>query len=1149
MRCAKCGTDNRQAAKFCDKCGAQLAPICPSCGAENRPDARFCDSCGAALAPSPAATPQPSDYSQIRVADASTSENPDGERKTVTALFADIKGSMDLMEDLDPEEARALVDPALKLMIDAVRRYDGYIVQSTGDGIFALFGAPVAHEDHPQRALYAALRMQEEMRRYSAKLREAGNPPLEARVGINTGETVVRSIRTGDAHTEYTPIGHSTSLASRMQTLAPTGSIAVTEATQKLCAGYFSFKALGPTRVKGVTEPVNVFEVTGLGPLRTRLQRSAGRGLTKFVGRSREIDAMKHAAEQARAGHGQIVAAMAEAGVGKSRLFFEFKAISQSDWMVLETFSVSHGKASAYLPLIELLTNYFGIRSEDDERQRREKVAGRLAILDSALEDTRPYIFALLGIAERLDPRRQWEQNLDRLDEYLRTMQDKDSLAQLDPRIQRRRTLDAIKRILLRESLNQSVIVIFEDLHWIDEATQEFLNLLADGLANARLLLLVNYRPEYQHQWNSKTYSTQLRLDPLGKESADEMLAALLGDDAGLAQLKRVIIERTEGNPFFVEETVQVLLDDGSLVRNGALKLTRPLSELKIPPTVQAILASRIDRLPSEAKDLLQTLAIIGREFPTSLIRAMVPKSDDELDRLLNFLQLGEFIYEQPTVGDTEYVFKHALTQEVAYGSVLMERRRALHGQIGAAIEASKADSLEDHLPELAHHYARSANVAKAVEYCLKAVQQCAARASNAEAVAHFETGLARLQDLPQDFFDDDRRAELELDLRNAAFDPLIIIKGYASPEAERSSARAIELCLRPGINWEKTWTALRGVFGLHLSRPDLRKACELGAELVARAEEQGRAELIVQALNGLALASNDSGDFELAAQDLDRGWTLWDSIGRPMTDLMQQRAGLMAHPAFNRIVSGWNLWFLGYPDRALEQMDFATALAKESGSKTALETVHYFAAYIYELCREPEHTRERAEAALVLANESGNVSGRAISEIYLGWADAMAGGLEGGVARIRHHLSEMKALGSSLFDDRGLVLIVTALGRLGRFDEGLRAIDELFPFFERTGQRFYESEVHRVKGELLLAQDASNAAQAEKSFRTAIEIARHQKAKSWELRATTSFARLLLTQGKREEARAMLADIYQWFTEGFDTADLKDAKALLDQL
>ncbi len=763
MRCSKCSAENREGRKFCAQCGAPIAFRCPHCGAPNEAGEKFCGECGAALT---AAVPAPTPSSDVSPAVRVTNEQPvgqalEGERKTVTALFADIKGSMDLMEDLDPEDARAIIDPALKLMIDAVRRYDGYIVQSTGDGIFALFGAPLAHEDHPQRALYAALRMQEEMRRYSAQLREAGNPPLEARVGVNTGETVVRSIQTGDAHTEYTPIGHSTSLASRMQSLAPTGSIAVTETTQKLCAGYFNFRALGPTRVKGVSEPVNVYEVSGLGPLRTRLQRSAGRGLTKFVGRQREIDAMKHAAEQARAGHGQIVAAMAEAGAGKSRLLFEFKAISQSDWMVLETFSVSHGKASTYLPLIELLTNYFGIRSEDDERRRREKVAGRLAVLDTSLEDTRPYIFALLGIVERVDPRRQWEENLDRLDEYLRTLQDKDALAQMDPRVQRRRTLDAIKRILLRESLNQPVIVIFEDLHWIDDATQEFLNLLAESIANARLLLLVNYRPEYSHQWNSKTYYTQLRLDPLGKESADEMLAALLGDNVEMAQLKRVIIERTEGNPFFMEETVQVLLDDGSLVRNGAIKLTRPLSELKIPPTVQAILASRIDRLPAEAKDLLQTLAVIGREFPRSLIRAMLPKSDDDLDRLLDLLQLGEFIYEQPTVGDTEYVFKHALTQEVAYGSVLIERRRALHAQIGAVIETMYTGSLDDHLAELAHHFGRSANFDKAVRYLARSGQQALRRSAFAEAQAQLQQGVQAIAQLPPSLERDVRELEL----------------------------------------------------------------------------------------------------------------------------------------------------------------------------------------------------------------------------------------------------------------------------------------------------------------------------------------------------------------------------------------------------
>jgi class 3 adenylate cyclase/uncharacterized protein YcbX/ribosomal protein L40E len=714
MPCPKCRADNPSDASFCEHCGAKLELICPSCRAPVSPGARFCKKCGSELRPAPA--PPAAAQAAVRIgAEASVAATPDGERKTVSALFADIKGSMELMEDLDPEEARAIVDPALKLMMDAVQRYDGYIVQSTGDGIFALFGAPVAHEDHPQRALYAALRMQEELKRYSDRIRAEGRPAIQVRVGVNTGEVVVRSIQTGDAQTEYTPIGHSTSLAARMQALAPIGSIATTAVVRRLCEGYFLFKDLGPTRVKGVSELINVFEVTGLGPLRTRLQRSAGRGLTKFVGREREMEALKRAAEQARSGHGQIVAAMAEAGTGKSRLFFEFKAVSQSGWMVLETVSVSHGKASAYLPVIDLLHGYFGIDPGDDSRRRREKVAGKIAILDRTLEDVLPYLFGLLGIVEGDDP-----------------------LAQMDGQAKKRRTLDAIKRMLLRESLNQPVMVIFEDLHWIDEQTQEFLNLLADSIGTAKLLLLVNYRPEYAHQWNSKTYYTQLRLDPLGRESAGEMLAALLGDGDDLVALKQLIIEKTEGTPFFMEEMVQVLLDEGALVRNGTVQLTRPLAELKIPPTVQAILAARIDRLPSDAKELLQTLAVIGREFPERLIRAVIAKFDDEIDRLLNDLQLGEFIYEQPAVGDPEYIFKHALTQEVAYNSVLMERRKALHERTGAAIEALYASSIDDHLVELAHHYGRSANVDAAVYYLTRAGKQKMEEARQVERrVAH----------------------------------------------------------------------------------------------------------------------------------------------------------------------------------------------------------------------------------------------------------------------------------------------------------------------------------------------------------------------------------------------------------------------------
>src|ERR1700675_312958 len=553
MRCTKCGTESTTGKKFCASCGSPLSSRCPKCGAENAPSSAFCEDCGAALGGNAASAATGSPHvataaPNIRV----TPEQPDastvieGERKTVTALFADIKGSTELMEDLDPEEARAIIDPALKLMIEAVRRYDGYVVQSTGDGIFALFGAPVAHEDHPQRALYAALRLQEELKRYSDRMRLEGRLPLQARVGVYTGELVVRSIETGDAHTEYTPIGHTANLAARMQVLAPIGSIAATEQVRKLCEGFFVLKPLGPTKVKGVSEPVNVYEVTGLGPLRTRLQRSAGRGLTKFVGRGREMEALKHAAEQAKAGHGQIVAAMAEAGGGKSRLFFEFKAVAQSGWMVLEASSVSHGKASAYLPVIDLLHGYFAIEARDDARKRREKVTGRVLALERTLEDTLPYVFALLGVGEG--------------DEIL---------AQMDAQVRRRRTLEAIKRILLRESLNQPLMVIFEDLHWIDEQTQELLNLLAASFGTAKFLQLVNYRPEYSHPWNSKTYYTQLRLDPLGEESAEAMLNALLGDGIELAVLKRLITEKTEGNPFFMEEMVQNLFEEGALARNG----------------------------------------------------------------------------------------------------------------------------------------------------------------------------------------------------------------------------------------------------------------------------------------------------------------------------------------------------------------------------------------------------------------------------------------------------------------------------------------------------------------------------------------------------------------------------------------------------
>ena len=691
----------------------------------------------AAVSSPQAATTTPNIRVTPEQPDASTAI--DGERKTVTALFADIKGSTELIRDLDPEEARAIVDPVLQLMMASVHRYGGYVAQSTGDGIFALFGAPVAHEDHPQRALHAALGMQEELRHYADRLRNEGKIPVEARVGVNTGEVVVRTIETG-GHTEYTPVGHVTNLAARMQAAAPAGSIAASEATQRLCEGYFEFRALGPTAVKGLSAPVEVYEVVRAGPLRSHFELAARRGLTRFVGREREMAAMAGALEQARAGHGQIVAAVGEAGAGKSRLMYEFKATIPDGCKVLEAYSVSHGKASAWLPVIELLKSYFEIADEDDDGRRSAKVEAKTRALDPALADTLPYILSLLGVAGAGA-----------------------SLAMMDAQIRRRRTLEAVKRIIIRVSLKQPLIVIFEDLHWIDAETQELLDLLVDSVANARILILVNYRPEYHHEWGNRTCYTQLRLDPLGGQSADEMLHALLGGDASLQSLKRLIIEKTQGNPFFMEEIVRALVEQGVLVRNGATRLTKPLTEIHIPPTVHGILASRIDALPVSEKGLLQTLAVIGKDFPLNLVRQITTSPDDWLEPMLKDLQASEFIYEQPASGEAEYTFKHALTQEVAYNSVLMERRRLLHERTGEAIEELFKNRIDDHLAELAHHYSRSANTRKAVEYLFRAGRQAAARSAYPEAAMRLSSALEFLKHLP----DDTERARQELSVQS----------------------------------------------------------------------------------------------------------------------------------------------------------------------------------------------------------------------------------------------------------------------------------------------------------------------------------------------------------------------------------------------
>ena len=585
MKCPRCQQENPAKAKFCNDCGARLDVICPQCSQLNPSGSRFCNDCGhplkVAAAPAPALRlPAPGAYIPKHLAEKIlTSKSAlEGERKHVTVLFVDLKGSMELLADRDPEEARTILDPVLQRLMEAVHRYEGTVSQVMGDGIMALFGAPVAHEDHAVRASYAALRMQETIGQHAKEIQRTKGVPLQIRVGLNSGEVVVRSIG-NDLHMEYSAVGQTTHLAARMEQTAMPGSILISVDTMTLAEGYVKVKPLGPVAIKGLAAPMEVYELIGALPLRSRLEVAAARGLTPFVGRQREVEALVHALERAHAGHGQVVGVLGEPGVGKTRLFYEFiHTHPLQGWLCLETWSMSYGKATAYLPLLELLKTYFQIEARDNARRMREKITGKLLTLDPALQPTLPAFLALLDVPGE-DP--QWQA--------------------LDPAQRRQRTLDALKRLVLRESQIQPLCLVVENLHWIDAETQAWLDSLIESLPTARLLLLVNFRPEYQHGWGSKTYYKQLRLDPLQPESAEELLQSLLGSDRTLQLLKRLLIEGTDCNPFFLEESVRTLVETQVLTgARGAYRLVTALSSIQVSPTVQAVLAARIDRLPSE---------------------------------------------------------------------------------------------------------------------------------------------------------------------------------------------------------------------------------------------------------------------------------------------------------------------------------------------------------------------------------------------------------------------------------------------------------------------------------------------------------------------------------------------------------------------
>ncbi len=935
--------------------------------------------------------------------------------------------------------------------MEAVHRYEGTVNQVMGDGIMALFGAPIAHEDHAVRACYAALRMQEAVRSYADEARRAHGVSVQIRVGINSGEVVVRAVGS-DLRMDYTAVGQTTHLAGRMEQLALPGTILLTPSTLQLVEGYVAVAPLGPVPVKGLAEPLDVYEVTGAGPVRTRLQAAMRRGLTRFVGRDAELDVLRRALDQASDGHGQIVAVVGEAGVGKSRLLYEFTHSHRlQGWLVLESVSVSYGKATSYLPVIELLKGYFKISDRDDVRQIREKITGKVFTLDRALEPALPALLALLDVPT-----------------------DDASWNGLDPVLRRQRTLDAVKRLLLREAREQPVLLIFEDLHWIDGETRAVLDALVDSVGSVPLLVLVNYRPEYQHGWGGKSSYSQVRLDALPAESVGELLDALLGQDERLAALRQLLV--TRGNPFFLEETIRTLVETKVLAGEpGRYRLTQPVQTIQVPASVQTIIAARIDRLAADDKRLLQVASVIGKDVPFTLLQEIADLPEDDLRRGLDHLQAAEFLLETRLFPSHEYSFKHALTHDVTYSSLLHERRHTSHARIVTAIETLHPGRLIEHVERLGHHAVRGELWDKALLYLRQAGARALDRSAYREAAGYYEQALEALSHLP----DTRETQEAGLDIRLALRSALL-------PSAE--SARILKHlqdaeALATALGDARRRGQIAGFLSVHFRN---RGAYDQAIAAAVRARTVGTTsgDVVLQSLANLFLGAADwaQGDYRRAIRYLAEttaalaGPSRYERFGQANLPAVQCRAFLAAcHAELGTFAEGQAL------------ADDALAIAEAVAHPSSIMWAQYGLGVLALRQGHPARAVPRLEQALGIGQDVHlplfvpRVAA-ALSEAYL--LSGRPADAEPLLARAIAQTTTPEMMG---FQALCRLPLGQAHLMAGRLDEARAEAEQALALARDQGERGNEAYALRLLGEIALARDGDTA---ERSYRDAMTLA-----------------------------------------------------------
>jgi class 3 adenylate cyclase/tetratricopeptide (TPR) repeat protein len=1122
MRCPRCEADTPDGARFCIECGAPLNLRCLQCGADVLPRAKFCAECGIPLTGQNLASPSVPPPSPLRYTPGYLAEKIltsrsalEGERKQVTVLFADLKGSMELLADRDPEEARQLLDPVIERMIEAVHRYEGTVNQVMGDGIMALFGAPLAHEDHAVRACYAALRMQESVTRYGDEMQRSYGIPVQIRVGLNAGAVVVRAIDSS-LHMDYTAVGQTTHLAARMEQMAKPGSVLITAETLRLAEGLVQARPLGPVPVRGLAQPIEVFELIRAIPTRTRLQAAAARELTRFVGRQVELEALRLALERTGTGHGQVVAVIGEAGVGKTRLFYEFtQAPRTQGWLILDSHSVSYGKATPYLPVRDLLKVYFEIDDRDGARKIREKVTGKLLTLDPTLGAAVPALLTLLDVP------------VDDL-----------SWQALDPPQRRQRTLEALKRLLLRESQAHPLLIVVENLHWIDAETQAFLNILLESLPTARVLLLVNYRPEYTHGWGGKTYYTQIRLDPLPTERSEELLEVLLGDDPDLTPLKQRLVERTEGNPFFLEESVHTLVETEVLRgKRGAYRLEKPLPSIQVPATVQAVLAARIDRLPPDEKGLLQAAAVIGTDVPLVLLQAIAECQEEPLHLGLTHLQAAEFLYETRLFPEIEYTFKHALTHQVAYESLLQERRRALHGRIVEALEALAGDRIAEQVERLAHHALRGEVWDKALVYCRQAGEKVEARSAYPEAVGYFEQALSTLPHLPETRDTREQAIDLRLALRTALWPSGDFARTLVCLREAEALATALDDPRRLGQvsiflshqfyaegAYDQAIAAAQRALALATAGGEVILQARANQSLGAAYQFLGHYRRAIDCLEQAVVALDEVGHRArfgtvILPAVLARAYLAWCQAelglfaeGRSLGDEGLRIAEAVEQPG-SLMMASWEVGLLalrqGNLPRALPRLEQAVALCQDADLPFYFPRMAAVLGAAYTLGGRVADAVPLLTRALEQTTATGSVGDRALCRLSLGEAQLLAGRLEEAHALAERALAHANEYGERGHQAYALRLLgdIAARRNPPEREPAEASYQQALALAEALGMRPLAGHCHRGLGTLYAKMDQREPARTELS--TAIKLYRTMEMTFWLPQAEAALAQV----------------------------------------